>query len=158
MTPRTVACQLRCPWGFSRQENWRRLPFPSPGEPPNPGIGPRSSALQADSLLSEPPGGPYSISQPWSESFMFNKKELWYWFYHEWSFSSIDSRMTAHSICVILRADILRGFISDKSSHVAKMPCACVNTPLLPAYKATSRFLTNPEVWTFIPGNYPVPT
>ena len=42
--------------GFSRQEYWSGLPFPSPGDLPNPGIEPRSPALQADTLLSEPPG------------------------------------------------------------------------------------------------------
>ena len=41
--------------GFSRQEYWSRLPFPSPGDLPNPGIEPGSPALQADALLSEPP-------------------------------------------------------------------------------------------------------
>ena len=44
---------------FSRQEYWSRLPFPSPGDLPNPGIEPRSPALQADCLLSEPPGKPF---------------------------------------------------------------------------------------------------
>ena len=44
--------------GFSRQEYWRGLPFPSPGDLPNPGIEPGSPALQADSLLSEPPEKP----------------------------------------------------------------------------------------------------
>ena len=39
--------------GFSRQEYWSRLPFPSPGDLPDPGIEPRTPALQADSLLSE---------------------------------------------------------------------------------------------------------
>ena len=43
---------------FSRQEFWSRLPFPSPGPLPSPGIEPRSPALQANSLLSEPPGKP----------------------------------------------------------------------------------------------------
>ena len=43
---------------LSRQEHWSGLPFPSPGDPPNPGIEPASPALQADSLLSEPPGEP----------------------------------------------------------------------------------------------------
>jgi len=43
---------------FSRQEYWSRLPFPSPGNLPHPGIEPRSPELQADSLLSEPPGEP----------------------------------------------------------------------------------------------------
>ena len=40
--------------GFSRQEYWSGLPFPSPGDLPNPGIEPRSPALQADSLPSGP--------------------------------------------------------------------------------------------------------
>ena len=43
----------------SRQEHWSGLPFPSPGDLPHPGIKPRSSALQADSLPSEPPGKSY---------------------------------------------------------------------------------------------------
>ena len=41
---------------FSRQEYWSGLPFPSPGDLPNPGIEPRSPALQANSLPSEPLG------------------------------------------------------------------------------------------------------
>ena len=40
---------------FSRQECWSGLPFPSPGDLPDPGIEPESPALQADSLQSEPP-------------------------------------------------------------------------------------------------------
>jgi len=43
---------------FSRQEYWKGVPFPSPGDIPNPGINPRSPALQADSLPSEPPETP----------------------------------------------------------------------------------------------------
>ena len=43
---------------FSRQEYWSGLPCPPPGDLPNPGIEPRSPALQADSLPSEPPGKP----------------------------------------------------------------------------------------------------
>ena len=42
--------------GFSRPEYWSELPFPSPGDLPDPGIDPRSPALQADSLPAEPPG------------------------------------------------------------------------------------------------------
>ena len=42
--------------GFSRQEYWSGLPYSSPGDLPNPGIKPGSPVLQADSLLSEPPG------------------------------------------------------------------------------------------------------
>ena len=61
-TPWTVACQAPLSMGFSRQEYWSRLPFPSPGNLSNPGIEPRSSALQADTLTSEPPGKPKSSS------------------------------------------------------------------------------------------------
>ena len=42
--------------GLSRQEHWSGLPFPPPGDLPNPGIELGYTALQADSLLSEPPG------------------------------------------------------------------------------------------------------
>ena len=45
--------------GFSRQEYWSGLPFPSPGDLPDPGIEPRSPTLQADAVTSEPPGKPY---------------------------------------------------------------------------------------------------
>ena len=44
--------------GLSRPEYWSGLPCPPPGDLPNPGIEPRSPALQADSLPSEPPGKP----------------------------------------------------------------------------------------------------
>ena len=44
--------------GISRQEYWGGLPFPSPGDLPDPGIKPGSPALQAESLLSEPLGTP----------------------------------------------------------------------------------------------------
>ena len=46
----TVASQAPLTMGFSRQEYWSGLPFPSPGDLPNPGIKPRSPRLQADSL------------------------------------------------------------------------------------------------------------
>ena len=57
-TPWTVAHYAPLSMGFSRQEYWSGLPFPSPGDLPNPGIEPRSPALQADALTSEPPGKP----------------------------------------------------------------------------------------------------
>ena len=56
VTPWTVAHQAPLSMGFSRQEYWSGLPFPSPGDLPNPGIEPRSLALQANTLTSEPPG------------------------------------------------------------------------------------------------------
>ena len=59
-TPWTVAHQAPLSMGFSRQEYWSGLPFPSPGDLPDPGIEPGSSASQADALPSEPPGKPFS--------------------------------------------------------------------------------------------------
>ena len=55
-TPWTVAYQAPPSIGFSWQEYWRGLPFPSPGDLPDPGIEPGSPAFQADTLTSEPPG------------------------------------------------------------------------------------------------------
>ena len=55
-TPWTVAYQAPPPMGFSRQEYWSGLPFPSPGDLPNPGIESRSPTLQTDPLSPEPQG------------------------------------------------------------------------------------------------------
>ena len=54
----TVACQAPLSTGFSRQEYWSRLPFPSPRDTPDPGIKPGSPALQLGFLPTEPPGKP----------------------------------------------------------------------------------------------------
>ena len=58
-TPWTVAYQAPPSMGFARQECWSGVPFPSPGDLPNPGIEPRSPALQANTLPSEPPKKPF---------------------------------------------------------------------------------------------------
>ena len=55
-TPWTVAYQAPPSMGFSRQEYWSGLPFPSAGDLPDPGIEPGSPEFQADALTSEPPG------------------------------------------------------------------------------------------------------
>ena len=62
-TPWTAAHQTPLSMGFPRQEYWSGLPCPSPGDLPNPGVEPRSPALQADSFNAEPSGKsrcPYS--------------------------------------------------------------------------------------------------
>ena len=62
---------------FSRQEYWSGLPFPSPGDLPDPGIEPRSPALQTDALPSDPPGKPQTayilvlLLYPFSQSLSF---------------------------------------------------------------------------------------
>ena len=59
VTPWTVGHQAPASMGFPRQEYWSGLPFPSPGELPDPGIKPGSPTLQADALTSELPGKSY---------------------------------------------------------------------------------------------------
>ena len=59
----TVTCQAPLFMEFSKLKYWSGLPFPSPGDLPNPGIEPMSPALQVDSLLSEPPGKPSRKTQ-----------------------------------------------------------------------------------------------
>ena len=51
-------CQASLSMAFPRQAYWSRLPFPYPGDRPNPGIEPGSPVLKADSLPSEPPAKP----------------------------------------------------------------------------------------------------
>ena len=61
VTPWTVALQAPLFMGFSRQEYWSDLPFPSPGDLPNPGNKTGSLTLQADSLPTELPGKPLVV-------------------------------------------------------------------------------------------------
>ena len=68
-TPWTVAYQVSPSMEFSRQEYWSGLP--SPGDLPDPGIGPGSPALEADALTSEPPGEP--------KAELIDAFELWCW-------------------------------------------------------------------------------
>ena len=60
VTPWTVSCQAPLSTENFGQEYWCGLPFPPPGDLPNPGIEPMSPTLQAGALLSEPPGKPYA--------------------------------------------------------------------------------------------------
>ena len=61
-TPLAVAYQASLSMEFSRQEYWSGLPFPSPGDLPDPGIESGSPTLQADVLPSEPPGDKGSLN------------------------------------------------------------------------------------------------
>ena len=57
--PWTVVYQASLSMGFSKQEYWSGVPFPTPGDLPDPGIEPRSPELQADALPSEHQGSPH---------------------------------------------------------------------------------------------------
>ena len=72
-TPWTVAYQAPPSMGFSRQECWSGLPFPSPGDLPNPGIEPGSPAVQADALPSEPPGKPMDVEPTDNQLYMLSE-------------------------------------------------------------------------------------
>ena len=61
VTPWTIDHQAPLSMGFSKQEYWSGLPFPSPGDLPDPGIKSGSPAWQADFLPSKPPGKPLMI-------------------------------------------------------------------------------------------------
>ena len=67
MTPKTVAHPAPLSMGFPKQEYWSGLPFPSPGDRPNPGNEPGFPALQVDSLSSEPPGEALKENQEWGD-------------------------------------------------------------------------------------------
>ena len=77
-SPNQVACQAALSKGLSKQEYWSGLPWPPPGDLPDPGIKPASPvslALQVDSLLAEPPGKPshfHKFSQRTEETLSSN--------------------------------------------------------------------------------------
>ena len=71
-TPWTVALQAPLSMGFARQDCWSGLPFPSPGDFPDPRIEPGCPALQADSLQSGPPGKPTIIIRLLKLDFCFS--------------------------------------------------------------------------------------
>ena len=62
--PWTIVLRAPLSMEFFRQEYWSGLPFPSPGDLPDPGIKPGSPGLEADALTSEPPGKPFPSSLP----------------------------------------------------------------------------------------------
>ena len=62
VTPWTVACQAPLSTEFSRQEYWNRLPFPTPGDLPNPGTKPASLAWAGGFFTTSAPGTPH-VSQ-----------------------------------------------------------------------------------------------
>ena len=62
VTPSTLSCQAPLSMGFSRQESWTGLPFPPPGDLPDPGMEPVSPALAGRCFSTEPPGKPRSAT------------------------------------------------------------------------------------------------
>ena len=101
MIPWTVASQAPLSMGFPKQEYQSGLPFPSPGDLPDPAIDPRSPALQADSLLSEPPGKPhifYSI-QLYNYTPPTYKNRMMQWKEHEQHQTKLDLNLSSSDHC-----------------------------------------------------------
>ena len=102
MTPWTVAHQAPQSIGFSRQEYWSGLPFPSPGDLPDPGIEPGSPALEADSLTSEPLT--YMFEQHFSlyltcllQIQFLSELQLWYFFFQ---YRSMKGKFRFHPVFI----------------------------------------------------------
>ena len=115
-TPWTVARQAPLSMGFPRQEYWNRLPCPSPGDLPHPGTEPESPALQAGSLLFEPPDG----------------KDLDSWIYPQNCYTHDKSILV---IAQITNQPINRGVFLSSPSHPAiysaeSLSCAFKTDPM----------------------------
>ena len=101
----TMICQITLSMGFSKQEYWNQLLFPSPWDLPDPGIELRSSALQADSLPSEP------LRKPripiYHQTFIFVDPEFGNssgnhgWWIHWWRTSELEGQLCcARPFCI----------------------------------------------------------
>ena len=97
VTPWTVAHQAPLSMEFSRQEYWSGLPFPSPGDLPDPGIELGSLALQADVLPSEPPGKPL---------IMYRNVAIWLFFF----FFCLSHSFTVGKHLEVIYPNALRSF------------------------------------------------
>ena len=104
-TPWTVTYQAPPSMGFSRQEYWSGLPFPSPGHLPDPGIEPGSPTLQANALTSEPPGKPIPLDHPSAPALSTLSHA-----------SNLDWQFISHMIMYMFQCH------SPKSSHPRPLP------------------------------------
>ena len=107
MTPWTLTCQAPLSMGFFRQEYWSGLLFTSQKDLPDPGIEPRSPALQADSLLFEPSG---------------KSRESLTTSNHNRNPSRVDSYLRPIS-CVINIKELIQGKINQTVSVIRKLSC-----------------------------------
>ena len=124
VTPWTVAHQAPPAMEFSRQEYWSGVPFPSPGDLPDPGIEPTSPALAGAFFTTVPPGKPVSGVQK------SDLKRIYIFFFR--LFSHIDYyRILSIVLSVLYRRSLL--VICFIYSSVA-IPIATPNTSLLPTF------------------------
>ena len=126
--PWIVACPTPLSMEFPRQEYWSGLSFPSPGDLPDPRIKPRSPALQAGSLPTEPPGKPLCIYTHYAfPSFLFsaickassdNHFAFWHFFILGMVLQPVSctmSRTSVHSFLgtLSIRSNLLNIFVTS---------------------------------------------
>ena len=112
-TPWTVACQAPLSMEFSRQEYWSEYPFPSPGDLPNPGIKPRSPALQADSLPSEPQG-----AWAWLMIVLICNNSLWLYFITKYNFYTWFLFLAVYIQFMLQNADLKTLFLQGPGAGI----------------------------------------
>ena len=128
-TPWTAIHQVPLSMRFSRQGYWSGLPFPSPGDLPNPGIELRSPTLQADSLPSEPPGKSCNENALLQRVFVFTSARhlralpVWDHLFKVCYFldNSMDCGLPGSCVLGILQARVLE-WVSMPSSRGSSQP------------------------------------
>ena len=103
VTPWTVARQARLSMEFSRQEYWSGLPFPAPGDLPDPGTEPRSPALLVDSLPTEPPG------KPIIKGYILN----WVISFFKWTGDLVFKKLLVELLLGTLHSKVFTGFFTQ---------------------------------------------
>ena len=104
----TIALQAPLSMGFPRQEYWSGLPFPSPGDPPDPGMEPMSRALAGRFFTTEPLGKPNNVNNTdvkLAFVAIFECTIQWYWLHAQWC------------------ANIITDYSQNFSSPWAENPC-----------------------------------
>ena len=138
VTPWSVAREAPLSIGFSRQESWSGLPFPSPGDFPHPEIKPLSSAFRADSLPSEPPGKPTELLKQFKYfmatgqgnlSFLLTKQMVLPVGLHCLQFGAQSSPFNRRPLLVFLPNWLCFGCIGSFSPFIVE-PCWLENYPL----------------------------
>ena len=140
--------------GFSRQEYWSRLPFPSPGHLPYLGIELRSPALQADALLSELPLNFQLICKCHCQLLVLpylSSENAWYIFFLLSHFSPVWFIVTPGT--VVHQAPLFMGF--SRQEYWSGFPCLSPGDPPRPRIKPSSfmspalagRFFTTSATW-----------
>ena len=137
--PWTVAYQAPSSMEFSRQEYWSGLPFPSPGDLPDPGIEPGSPALQADTLPSEAPGKPF-----------FPEKSLKEWVLRKCS-KIRNNLPPEQAVCLLT---LLKDSVSLKSKGLLCSPSSVIN--IISSTKREGMLTDHSKTFGFPKLNFPL--